>query len=120
MLDYLIWSYREDNNCWDYVRHWLINRYNVDPAEIPKYGIHPNNKGAMTNEYSKVKIFFVESDPVEGSVACHFMGRVLHHVGIVIDGQVREVGEKWKTVRSTPVDKWKKGKKCKFYAHYSL
>lgn len=120
MPDYLVWQYRDDNNCWHYVRHWLHRLFGVDINDIPEFGIHPDAKQEMTGAYSEVKKTFIESEPVEGAVACKFYGRVLFHVGLIIDGKVRHVGRKTGGVKSEPVEKFNRGGRTKYYVHRSL
>lgn len=87
-----LWQYREDNNCWDFVREWLIE--NGVPAEdVPKYGIHPDNKLEMHSAHKNVKRTFVECRPRHGAVACHYVGKILYHVGVIDGDMVRHTGK---------------------------
>lgn len=86
------WQYRDDNNCWDYVREFLIEKANVPPDDIPKFGICPRNKTAMTEAACQLMPNFVDSDAVDFAIACRYSGRVLQHVGVVYRGIIRHVG----------------------------
>ena len=87
--EWLLWQYRADNNCWDFVRAVLNKEFNVPVSELPKFGICPSDKVSMTTAYQSVKSGFKRiANPVEGAVACHFHGRTLVHVGVVLGGKV--------------------------------
>lgn len=110
-----LWQYRSDNNCWDFVREFLIER-GVPCEDIPKYGIAPSNKKAMTGAHHAVKKMFVESGPVQNAIACHYHGGLLLHVGVVDGGHVRHTGEKIGT-RKDPIDEFCKMAATRFYLH---
>jgi hypothetical protein len=87
--NWLLWQYRDDNNCWDFVRAILTKEFNVPLDAVPKFGICPSDKTSMTSAYQAVKQGFKRiKQPVDGAVACHFHGRTLVHVGVVMDGKV--------------------------------
>lgn len=86
MLDkYLFWQYRDDNNCWDFVRCFLLDFCNI---KLKKYGIAPDDKRAMTRASIKVARDFVLSEPVDFAIACHYSRETILHVGIVYNGKV--------------------------------
>lgn len=89
MFDWRFWQYRDDNNCWDFVREVLHKEFNVPAEFIPKFGICPDDKAAMTREFRNVKKRFHRiTAPKDGAVACHFSDEVLIHVGIVRNQKV--------------------------------
>lgn len=88
-----LWQYRDDNNCWDFVREYLIDKAGISSEDLPKFGICPSNKRAMTKAAIAVRRGFVECGPVQYAVACQYHGKVLDHVGIVDAGKVRHVGK---------------------------
>jgi hypothetical protein len=83
-----VWRYTDDSNCWDLVRQWLVG-VGVPECDVPKYGIIPSNKKAMTKAANDVKTNFVDCGPVQNAIACHYRGRTILHVGIVDGGMVR-------------------------------
>lgn len=89
-----LWIYSDTSNCWDYVREWLIDKAGVPEEHVPKFGILPTNKLAMTKAYSVVKPMFIECAPEQNAVACQFVGRALVHVGVVDGPFVRHVSSK--------------------------
>lgn len=102
MLDrFDVWQYRDDNNCWDYVREFLIDKANISPDDVPKFGICPSNKREMTRASISVAKSFLVSGPANYAVACHYVGGVLYHVGIVYNGLVLHTGEKIGTRKDT-------------------
>lgn len=99
---YLLWQYRDDNNCWDFVRHVLSKEFNVPAAAIPKFGICPSDKLSMTNAFYDVKQKFKKiTQPLHGAVACHFMGSVLIHVGVVLGDKVYHASSRNGTRKDT-------------------
>jgi molybdopterin synthase catalytic subunit len=96
-----IWKYRDNANCWDYVREFLIERAGVPSSDVPKYGIAPDNKREMTKAANDVKQTFIDSEPVQHAVACHYVGRTIIHVGVIDNGYVRHTGKKTGTMKST-------------------
>lgn len=119
MLDMMLWSYRDDNNCWDYVRYWLIKLFDVPEKAVPKYGIIPNDKKSMTKAYKLVRSGFSESEPTNGAVACQYRGRLLDHVGLVYNHMVYHVKDK-SGVMVEPLAEFIRGKKVVFYAYQRL
>lgn len=94
MLDeYDLWAYRDDHNCWDYVREILIAKANIPARDVPKFGISPKDKINMTRASNNVASAFVRSGPEQYAVACHYKKRTLIHVGIVENGKIRHTGE---------------------------
>lgn len=88
------WRYTDDDNCWEYVRQFLIREAGVESHLLPKFGICPSDKKSMTKAYLNVKRSFVDSDPVDFSVACCLRGRLIDHVGIVYNDKVWHTGSK--------------------------
>ena len=91
---FLHWKYAEDRNCWDFVREFLIEiggyPENVLP---PKSGINPQDKKSMTKAAESVCLGLVDCDREEFSIACHFVGRTMWHVGVVYNNKIWHVGE---------------------------
>lgn len=84
MRDYRLWQYRDDNNCWDFVRTVLHAEFGIPRDAVPKYGICPSDKVAMTEAFKEIKKGFLKVDgPCIGAVACHFEGIYLCHVGVI-------------------------------------
>lgn len=88
-----LWQYRENANCWDFVRAFLIERAGIDAADVPRFGICPDDKKAMTKASAGVRRSFSESGPEQFAIACHYVGRVLYHVGVVDGGIIRHTGK---------------------------
>lgn len=85
--DLLAWQYRDDNNCWDFVRACLL-RIGVPVSDIPKYGINPNDKIEMTRASIDVAQSFIECGPINYAVASEYRGKTILHVGIVYNGYI--------------------------------
>lgn len=96
-----IWQYRDDRNCWDYVREFLIERAGVPAKDVPKFGISPEDKRSMTKASEDVKKTFYDSDPINYAVACHYLRGILIHVGIVFEGRVWHTSKHNGTTKST-------------------
>jgi len=88
-----LWKYSDNSNCWDFVRAWLIEKAGVPPEAVPKYGILPSDKKAMTQAYKDVRGQFEECGPEQNAVACQYSGKLLIHVGVVDNGYIRHTGE---------------------------
>lgn len=96
-----VWQFSDNANCWDYVREYLIEKFSIPKADVPKFGILPCDKRAMTKASEEVQSGFVDAKPVDGAVACHYLGKTILHVGIVDGGMVRHTSRQWGTIRST-------------------
>lgn len=88
------WQYREDRNCWDYVREFLIEIAGVPEEDVPVFGICPDHKKEMTEASKGVERSFIDSGPSQYAVACHYIRGTLYHVGVVDNGLVRHTGRK--------------------------
>lgn len=120
MLDkFEVWQYRDDNNCWDYVRQFLSERAGVDEKEIPKFGLSPDDKQGMTSAYREVKRAYFESDAVNYAVACQYLGGALIHVGVVYDGMVWHTGRKHGTTKEK-IKGFERKAKTRYWIHRSL
>lgn len=121
MLDkFDIWKYRDNANCWDYVREYLIERAGIPPGDVPKYGILPSDKRAMTKAANDVKQTFINSGPVQYAVACHYLGKTIIHVGVIDKGCVRHTGSKTGTMKSSIKDFEAMSQKTIYKLHKSL
>tara|TARA_B100000614_G_C14236739_1_gene364819 strand:- start:200 stop:577 length:378 start_codon:yes stop_codon:yes gene_type:complete len=90
-----VWQYRDDANCWDFVRAMLINEAGINPAVLPVFGVLPDDKRGMTKAHHVVRgAFRAVNTPATFDVACQYRGKCLIHVGIVIDGAIWHVGRK--------------------------
>lgn len=85
-----VWTYSDNSNCWDYVRHHLKSA----GVDLPKFGISPKDKKKMTLASKGLESDFIECQPVNNSIACQYFGDILFHVGIVKGGKVCHVGSK--------------------------
>lgn len=117
MGDWRLWQYRDDNNCWDFVRTVLHVEFNVPLSAIPRFGICPDDKTAMTSAYQVVKRQFTRvRAPTAGTVVCHFDGDTLLHVGIVRhDGRVWHASSASKGVTNVSVPVFQKIATTRFY-----
>ena len=81
-----LWKYSDESNCWDFVVAYLSDV----GVHLPRFGICPSNKLGMTRaSKSVIKDHLVECGPMDYAIACHYHGKLLIHVGIVHNGQVR-------------------------------
>lgn len=96
-----VWQYRDDRNCWDFVREFLIERLGVSVDHAPIYDIHPDDKKAMTLAARGVAKNFDVCDPEHGAVACHYQGNAIIHVGVIDGNMVRHTGRDTGTMKST-------------------
>jgi hypothetical protein len=95
------WQYRDDRNCWDFVREFLIDVGGVPAECLPKYGIAPSDKKSMTEAAQSIESGFVDSEPVDFAIACHYIGNTIIHVGVVYNGYVLHTGAKHGTKKNT-------------------
>jgi len=95
------WKYSDFHNCWDYVREFLIDRAGVPSEDVPKYGICPDDKKAMTLAARNVEKTFTLCEPQQFAIACHFMGKIITHVGVVDGDRIRHTGRTQGTTKST-------------------
>lgn len=114
------WQYRDDANCWDYVREYLLEYTNIPAHDLPKFGIHPSNKRKMTSAANRVVSTFRNTPPVDYAIACHYMGKVLYHVGVVVNGKVIHTGEKTGTVSEAIKSFERRASITKYKLHESL
>lgn len=96
-----IWKYSDNHNCWDYVREYLIERAGVPAEDVPKYGICPDDKKAMTAASKDVEKSFIDCGPEQYAIACHYFGETIIHVGVVDKNYVRHTSRKRGTMKST-------------------
>jgi hypothetical protein len=92
-----LWKYSNDSNCWDYVCAF----YKKLGYDLPKFGIHPQDKKGMTKASLSLIDDFVECGPVQNAIACHYHGKIFFHVGVVDGGRVRHVSNKTGARRDT-------------------
>lgn len=83
------WIYRDDNNCWDFVRHKMAKK----GIELLSFDVDPEDEEAVNIGYKKTIGQFVECGRDEGALACHYRGDVFIHVGIVIGGKVHHANK---------------------------
>ena len=117
--DLLTWSYRDDNNCWDFVRACLL-RVGVPDSDIPKYDIRPNDKESMTIASRTVARSFIECNPMNYAVASEYRGKTIIHVGFVYNGYVYHAA-KSKGAQKTRIKDFERGcGKIVYRIHKSL
>lgn len=114
-----IWKYSNNSNCWDYVREYLLEHTNIPERDIPKYGILPSNKRAMTKAANVVSESFIECNPKQYAIACHYQGNTILHVGIVDGEYVRHTSYNG-TMKSKIKDFEKMASKTVYKIHHSL
>lgn len=114
------WQYSDSHNCWDFVREFLISRAGIPREDVPKYGICPDDKKAMTKAAASVDRSFYDCEPLQNSIACHYVGRLIIHVGIVDGGMIRHTGKKLGTTKSTIKEFEAMAQKTTYKIHKSL
>lgn len=116
-----IWQYRDDANCWDYVREWLIEKAGVPAVDVPKFGICPYDKKSMHAAHNGViKTFIRVDEPLNHAIAAQYIGKTIFHVGIVDGDNVRHTGRKQGT-RKEKIKEFEKGaSRVVYYLHKSL
>lgn len=117
--DLLAWQYRDDHNCWDFVRECLL-KVGVPDVDIPKYGIHPNNKSEMTKASIDVAKTFVECGPINFAVASEYRGKTIIHVGIVYNGYIYHASKSKGAIKSRIKDFENTCHTIKYRIHKSL
>lgn len=115
-----IWQYKANHNCWDYVREYLVEKLGIPSEDVPKYGIAPSNKQEMTKAAKDVGRSFMPCEPMEGAVACHYLGRAIQHVGIIHGGVVRHTSREWGTIKESVKDFERRCQKTLYFIHKSL
>lgn len=132
MFNYLIWSYRDDNNCWDYVRACLNQLYGVPLDYLPKFGAVLDEGREITEGMTKLKMeamthgqrFIIPlctpCGPIDGAIACKYYDDYLYHVGIVIGDKVCHVRKSRTGVRQDTIKHFETGARTEYYAHNYL
>lgn len=116
-----VWQYREDNNCWDFVREFLLDRTSIPSEDIPKFGICPKDKRSINSAAKDLYGSFVETGPVNFSIACQYIGGILHHIGVVDGGYIRHhTGSVKYPLRDTVKQFESRGGTVKYFIHESL
>ena len=116
---FTLWRYSSNRNCWDFVREFLIEKTSIPADDLPKFGVLPSDKRGMTNAANGVIPSLMETEPVDYSIACQYLGDVLYHVGVVLDGMVNHVGEKCGSVRE-PIKSFENFGKVKYFTHEAV
>ena len=115
-----LWKYRDDANCWDYVREWMIREAKIPADDVPKFGICPDDKRGMTKAYIEVRRGFDECEPQQFAIACSCRGRLIDHVGVVYNDRIWHTGRKAGT-QSLSVEAFENlAPKTIYYLHRSL
>ncbi|OCH31980.1 phage tail protein [Aliivibrio fischeri] len=71
-------------DCWGFVR--LVRNYHHNLPMLASFGtVSPDDKSGMTKGYDQVVTEFCQTEPIDGAIACHFIGETLIHVGVVIN-----------------------------------
>lgn len=72
-------------DCWGLVREVLIERFGVPADHVPAFGhVSADDKRGMTRARNQLVELFQPTEPAPGAVACQLAGRVLVHVGVVL------------------------------------
>ena len=118
MLDkFSAWSYRDNNNCWHFVRQWQIERCGVPESALPSHSdISPNNKHSMTKAAYGVMKDYILCKAEEGAIACMFKGKALIHVGVVFNGQIAHACKSRNRVTES-IKKFAQGQEVRFYKY---
>ncbi len=93
------WQYADPHaNCSEFVKAFLLQFTSLEEADYP-VGLIPHKSAVLKHKaYARVVSLFVESSPVDYALACHIVGSVFVHVGVVYAGQVWHTGESTGTV----------------------
>ncbi|HDY7840621.1 TPA: phage tail protein [Vibrio vulnificus] len=71
-------------DCWGFVR--LVRHHHHKLPMLASFGaVSPDDKTGMTAGYQALVGQFKLTRPVDGAIACHFVGDTLVHVGVVVD-----------------------------------
>ncbi len=71
-------------DCWGFVR--LVRHYHHNLPMLASFGsVSPDDKSGMTKGYDQVVAGFCQTKPINGAIACHFVGEILVHVGVVVN-----------------------------------
>ncbi|EPP5594125.1 phage tail protein [Vibrio cholerae] len=71
-------------DCWGFVR--LVRHHHHGLPLLASFGaVAPDDKQGMTDGYHQVVTGYVQTEPVDGAIACHFVGETLVHVGVVVN-----------------------------------
>lgn len=108
-----VWNYSDRNNCWDFVRKKLEGKVNLS-----KFELDPKDLIEINKRYKETVGNFIQCERDEYSVACHYRGNRLTHVGIVLDGKVHHVSEKG--YRVDPFKLFERLAKTRYWIHVNL
>ncbi len=71
-------------DCWGFIR--LVRHHHHHLPMLASFGnVSPDDKAGMTQGYQSVITSFTQTKPVDGAIACHFIGDTLVHVGVVVN-----------------------------------
>ena len=89
------WRYTDDNNCWDFVRAFLIDIAGVPASDLPpNRGISPRDSRQVARTSEATQESLTDCGPEQFAIALHYRGRLNTHVGIVYNGKVWHTGKK--------------------------
>jgi hypothetical protein len=112
---WLLWQYRDDHNCWDFVRAVLEKEFNIPSYAIPKHGVCATDKAGIDTTYQHEKQRFIPINaPQNGAVACQYAGETLTHVGIVLNDFIFHASSRH-GVRKTTLSAFLRIAKTRFY-----
>jgi len=115
-----IWKFKDDANCWDFVREFLLENTDIPEFDLPRYGIHPNSKKEMTAASRAVNSTFIECGPIQFAIACHFVKNTLFHVGVVDCEKVRHTTRQLGTLKESVGSFERRSSITKYKIHRSL
>jgi hypothetical protein len=88
------WRYTDTQNCWEFVRQFLLKFTDITPDHIPPQSIHPQDKRELTKAANFIASNFTDCEPEDFAVALHRVGRIYTHIGIVYNDRVWHTGSK--------------------------
>lgn len=89
------WRFSDSNNCWEFVRQYLIEKAKIPSEDVPKLGVCINDHRAKTSSYAEISKTFTQiPEPKDFAIACDFRGKLLVHVGIVEGCTIRHATQK--------------------------
>jgi len=114
-----LWKFTNENNCWEFVRQFLLENTSIHSEHIPKLGILHTDHEAKTEGEKIVSALFIKIDkPQEFAIACSHSGNLLTHVGVCHNGVIRHAT--YKGALREPIHRFSSKGKTTYYIHRSL
>ena len=120
-----LWQCRDPGkNCSDFVAAFLAALTPLSADDYPVGMVSADNVMAKAKAHNRVVKLFVPTEPRDFALACHYVGKVFVHVGVVYGGMVWHTGSTTGTVVESIEHFKRRGQQCaggtQFWIHKKL